>query len=35
MVEKTETNSKSIISLILGILSIIVPFIGLVLGLSE
>jgi uncharacterized membrane protein len=33
MVEKTETNSKSIISLTLGILSIIVPFIGLVLGI--
>lgn len=33
MVEKNETNSKSIISLTLGILSIIVPFIGLVLGI--
>lgn len=33
MVEKTETNSNSIISLTLGILSIIVPFIGLVLGI--
>jgi uncharacterized membrane protein len=33
MVEKSETNSKSIISLTLGILSIIVPFIGFVLGI--
>lgn len=33
MVEKIEMNNKSIISLTLGILSIIVPFIGLVLGI--
>ncbi|WP_432355727.1 DUF4190 domain-containing protein [Sporosarcina sp. A2] len=29
---KSETNSKSIISLTLGILSIVLPLIGLVLG---
>lgn len=28
-----ETNSKSIISIILGILSIIVPFVGIFLGI--
>ncbi|GAB3056563.1 DUF4190 domain-containing protein [Virgibacillus ainsalahensis] len=33
MLEKTETNSNSIISLTLGILSILIPFIGLVLGI--
>lgn len=32
MVEKNETNSNSIISLTLGILSILIPFLGLVLG---
>ncbi len=32
MGEKAETNSKSIISLTLGILSIVIPLIGLVLG---
>ncbi|KMY50217.1 DUF4190 domain-containing protein [Peribacillus loiseleuriae] len=32
MVEKTQTNSHSIISLINGILSILIPFIGLILG---
>lgn len=33
MVQETETNRESIISLTLGILSIIVPAIGLVLGI--
>ena len=33
MVEKAETNSKSKDSLILGILSILAPFLGLVLGI--
>jgi len=33
LVKKTETNSKSIISLTLGVLSIIVPLLGLVLGI--
>lgn len=33
MVEKTQTNnSKSVISLTLGILSILIPHIGLILG---
>ena len=33
MVEKTQTNnSNSVISLTLGILSILIPFIGLILG---
>lgn len=33
MVEKTQTNnSKSVISLTLGILSILIPYIGLILG---
>lgn len=32
MAEKTETNSKSVISLTLGILSILIPFIGMILG---
>ena len=30
--EKAQTNSNSVISLTLGILSILIPFIGLVLG---
>ncbi|RLQ94601.1 DUF4190 domain-containing protein [Falsibacillus albus] len=30
--ENTETNSNSVTSLTMGILSIIIPFIGLVLG---
>ena len=30
---KTETNSKSIISLIFGILSILIPLVGLILGI--
>ena len=33
MVEKTQTNSNSVISLTLGILSILIPFIGLILGI--
>ena len=33
MVEKTQTNSKSVISLTLGVLSIVIPAIGLVLGI--
>jgi hypothetical protein len=33
MVEKARTNSKSVASLTLGILSIIIPTIGLVLGI--
>ncbi len=33
MVEKTQTNSNSIISLINGILSILIPFLGLILGI--
>ena len=32
MAEKSETNNNSIISLTLGILSIIIPLIGLLLG---
>jgi hypothetical protein len=32
MVEKTQTNSNSVISLTLGILSILIPFIGLIIG---
>ncbi|ALC85570.1 hypothetical protein AM499_06850 [Bacillus sp. FJAT-22090] len=32
MVEKTHTNSNSVISLTLGILSILIPFVGLILG---
>lgn len=34
MVEKNQTNSSSIISLTLGILSILIPFIGLILGIA-
>lgn len=30
---KTEINSKSIVSLILGILSILIPLVGLILGI--
>lgn len=30
--EKSETNNKSVVSLTLGILSIVVPLVGLVLG---
>ena len=33
MVEKAETNKNSIVSLTLGILSIVIPMIGLVLGI--
>lgn len=33
MVERTETNSNSTISLTLGILSIVIPLIGLILGI--
>ncbi|MFJ7976806.1 DUF4190 domain-containing protein [Peribacillus sp. JNUCC 23] len=33
MVGKTQTNSNSIISLINGILSILIPFLGLILGI--
>ena len=33
MAEKTQTNSKSVISLTLGILSIVIPAIGLILGI--
>ena len=32
MVEKTQTNSNSVISLTLGVLSILIPHIGLILG---
>ncbi|MBK3496467.1 DUF4190 domain-containing protein [Viridibacillus sp. YIM B01967] len=32
MVEKTPTNSNSVISLTLGVLSILIPYIGLILG---
>ncbi|MFJ8511573.1 DUF4190 domain-containing protein [Lysinibacillus xylanilyticus] len=32
MVENAQTNSNSVISLTLGILSILIPFIGLFLG---
>lgn len=32
MVEKTQTNSNSVISLTLGVLSILIPYIGLILG---
>ncbi|NIK12367.1 DUF4190 domain-containing protein [Alkalibacillus almallahensis] len=32
MIEKTKTNSNSVISLTIGILSILIPFIGLFLG---
>lgn len=32
MVETTRTNSNSVISLTLGILSILLPYIGLILG---
>ncbi len=30
---KTEINSKSIVSLVLGILSIFIPFVGFILGI--
>ena len=30
---KTETNSKSIVALIFGILSILIPLVGLILGI--
>ncbi|WP_019412795.1 DUF4190 domain-containing protein [Paenisporosarcina sp. TG20] len=33
MVEKNQINSSSVISLTLGILSILIPFIGLILGI--
>ena len=33
MNERSQTNSKSIISLTLGILSILIPLIGLILGI--
>ncbi|MCM3757526.1 DUF4190 domain-containing protein [Sporosarcina aquimarina] len=33
MLEKNETNTKSVISLTLGILTIFLPMIGLVLGI--
>lgn len=33
MVEKTQTNSSSVISLTLGILSLLIPVIGFVLGI--
>jgi len=33
MIEKTQTNSSSVISLTLGILSILTPFLGFVLGI--
>jgi hypothetical protein len=32
MVEKTQTNSNSVISLTLGTLSILIPFLGVILG---
>jgi hypothetical protein len=32
MVENNQTNSKSVVSLTLGVLSILIPFMGLVLG---
>ncbi|QUW22911.1 DUF4190 domain-containing protein [Sporosarcina sp. Marseille-Q4063] len=32
MVEKTQTNSNSVISITLGILSILIPMIGIILG---
>lgn len=31
-VEKSQTNSKSVIALTLGVLSIVIPYIGLLLG---
>ncbi|MDN3019162.1 DUF4190 domain-containing protein [Paenibacillus sp. BSR1-1] len=33
MSEKNQTNTSSIISLIVGILSLFIPFIGLILGI--
>ena len=35
MVEKTQTNSNSVTSLTLGVLSILIPYIGLILGVIE
>ncbi|SDB89526.1 protein of unknown function [Pelagirhabdus alkalitolerans] len=32
MSEKTKTNSSSVVSLTMGILSILIPFLGLLLG---
>lgn len=34
MSEKNQTNNNSVISLTLGILSMLIPFIGLILGIS-
>ena len=33
LIEKNQTNSKSVVALTLGILSILIPYIGLVLGI--
>jgi hypothetical protein len=34
LIEKTQTNSNSVVSLTLGILSILIPFIGLLTGIA-